>query len=139
MKNKFPKDIRWQQRFDNYQRALASLGEFMSKASLSKLETQGLIKAFEYTYELGWNVLRDYLLFQGKTDLVGSRDAIKNAFKSGLLADGEVWMDMLESRNRTSHVYHEEIAQEIAAKIKSIYYPSFCKLEKKFLGLVKSE
>lgn len=67
------------------------------------MERQGLIKAFEFTYELAWNTLRDYLLYQGITDIVGSRDTIRTAFRENLIENGEEWMNMLQSRNRTSH------------------------------------
>ena len=97
------KDIRWEQRFANYQKALSRLQKFIDKGELSELEEQGLIKAFEYTYELAWNTLKDFLGNRGQTDIYGSRDAIRKAFESGLIDDGESWMDMLASRNKTSH------------------------------------
>jgi nucleotidyltransferase substrate binding protein (TIGR01987 family) len=80
-------DVRWQQRFDNYCRALKQLTKFMEKGELNELEEQGLIKSFEYTFELGWKVLKDLLEHQGLADLIGSRDAIREAFKQGLLGD----------------------------------------------------
>lgn len=96
-------DIRWEQRFSNYQKALAQLLKYTEKETLSEMERQGLIKAFEFTYELAWNTLRDYLLYQGITDIVGSRDTIRTAFRENLIENGEEWMNMLQSRNRTSH------------------------------------
>jgi nucleotidyltransferase substrate binding protein (TIGR01987 family) len=89
------------------------LQKFIDKGDLSELEKQGLIKAFEYTYELGWNTLKDFLTYRGQTDIYGSRDAIRKAFTSKLINDGEGWMDMLQSRNKTSHTYNEETAEEI--------------------------
>lgn len=83
------KDIRWKQRFANYQKALAQLSKFVEKNNLNELEEQGVIKAFEYTYELAWNVMKDYYEYQGEKDIQGSRDAIRLAFKRGLIADGE--------------------------------------------------
>lgn len=124
-------DIRWQQRFSNYKKALNSLKEFIDKGNLSKLEKQGLVKAFEYTYELGWNTLKDYLEYQGDSSLTGSRDTIKKAFLSGLIEDGDVWIEMLESRNKTSHVYNEETAEEICGAIIKKYYAAFIKLHEK--------
>ncbi|MGH2645554.1 MAG: nucleotidyltransferase substrate binding protein [Chitinophagaceae bacterium] len=102
--NKQP-DIRWQQRFDNYKKALSQLTKFIKKGDLNELEKQGLIQAFEYTYELAWNVMKDYYEFQGSEKIQGSRDAIRLAFKRGLISDGEGWMKMLDSRTRTSHTY----------------------------------
>ena len=106
-------DIRWKQRFANYKKALSQLKEFIDLGELSKFEKQGLIKSFEYTYELGWNTMKDYIIYQGNPDIGGSRDAIREGFKMCIITDGEGWMDMLKSRNRTSHTYDEDTAQEI--------------------------
>jgi len=111
-------DIRWEQRFSNYQKALRQLQKFIDKGELSELEAQGLVKAFEYTYELAWNTLKDFLEYRGQTDIYGSRDAIRRAFGLGLIADGEGWMDMLKSRNQTSHTYNEETAEEICRAVR---------------------
>ena len=83
------KDIRWQQRFANFRKALSQLRKFVDKGELTELEEQGAIQAFEYTYELGWLVLKDFLEYQGLTDIFGSRDAIRKAFQAGLIEDGE--------------------------------------------------
>ncbi len=124
-------DIRWKQRFSNYQKALGQLQKFVDKGALSELEEQGLIKAFEYTYELAWTTLKDFLEFQGQSDLFGSRDAIQKAFQLNLIEDGEGWMDMLKSRNRTSHSYNQETAREISNAVTTVYYALFQKLNKK--------
>lgn len=129
------KDIRWKQRFKNYQKALAQLQKFIDKGDLSELEKQGLIKAFEYTYELAWNTLKDFLTYRGQADIYGSRDAIRKAFTSGLISDGEGWMDMLQSRNKTSHTYNEETAEEITNAVLTSYYPLFKQLDTKLSGL----
>jgi len=121
-------DIRWQQRFNNFLKAFNQLEKFMAKAKLSELEDQGLIKAFEYTYELAWTTLKDFLEYSGQTELYGSRDVFRRAFQLGLLSDGDLWMDMLKSRNRTSHTYNEETAREICQAVKKEYYPAFAKL-----------
>jgi nucleotidyltransferase substrate binding protein (TIGR01987 family) len=127
-----PDDIRWQLRFKNYQRALLTLEDAFALASeraLSKLETQGLIQGFEFTHELSWNVLKDYLEAQGFVDIIGSKNATRQAFKSGLLADGEVWMDMIKARNLTSHTYNVELAEGIASDILNRFLPAFRKLD----------
>jgi nucleotidyltransferase substrate binding protein (TIGR01987 family) len=124
-------DIRWQQRFSNYQKALAQLHKFVEKGDLSELEKQGLIKAFEYTYELAWNTLKDYLEFQGQTDIYGSRDTTRKAFQLGLVENGESWMDMLKSRNITSHTYNIEVAEEICQAVLNVYFPLFLQLKEK--------
>ena len=133
--NSSPKDIRWEQRFSNYQKALAQLQKFVDKGKLSNLEEQGLIKAFEYTYELAWTTLKDFLEYRGQSDIYGSRDAIRKAFELGLIEDGENWMDMLKSRNKTSHTYNEETAAEIRRATLKVYHPLFRKLEAKLKSL----
>lgn len=123
-------DIRWQQRFSNYQRALAQLTRFMQRTELNELEEQGLIQAFEYTHELAWNTLRDLLLYEGSTtSILGSRDATREAFNLGLISHGDVWMDMIKSRNLTSHTYNEDVAKQIVAAIRERYHPAFLALE----------
>lgn len=125
-------DIRWKQRLSNYSKALAQLTLFYEKAnSLNHLEEQGLIKAFEYTYELAWNSMKDFYESQGETGIQGSRDTIQLAFKRGLLIDGDLWMQMLQDRNRTAHSYNEQTADEIAHNIISSYYLLFVELRNK--------
>lgn len=128
-------DVRWIQRFSNYRKALGQLSKFISKGELSELEEQGLIKAFEYTYELAWNTLKDYLEYQGIVNMAGSRDVIREAFKAGLISNGEKWMEMLQSRNLTSHSYNEDTADEISAAIVDVYYDLFLALELKLENL----
>ncbi len=120
------KDNRWVQRFSNYSKALDQLREFIIKSDeLNKLEKQGMIKAFEYTYELAWNSIKDFYEYQGEVDLQGSRDTFQLAFQRGLIGDGEDWMQMLKDRNLTSHVYNEEIADDIAENIVNKYFSMF--------------
>lgn len=131
-------DIRWQQRFDNYVRALATLTEAVELARqrpLSNLEKQGLIQSFEFTHELAWNCLKDYLQYQGEQNLMGSRDATRQAFRVGLISEGSQWMDMIVSRNRTSHTYNQATADQIAAAILQHYHPLFCQLAEKLNSL----
>lgn len=128
-------DIRWEQRFSNYQKALTQLKKFIDKGELSELEEQGLIKAFEYTYELAWKTLRDFLEFSGQTDIYGSRDAIRKAYELGLIEDGESWMDMLKSRNITSHTYNEDVAEEICQAVFEVYFLLFVRLKTKLESL----
>ena len=125
-------DIRWLQRFSNFKKALKQLSsavELSEARELSDLEKQGMIQAFEYTYELSWNLIRDYFRWQGNTNIAGSRDAIREAFANGLIEDGESWMRMLKDRNRTSHTYNEETAQEILHNIIQRYHSLFVALE----------
>lgn len=103
-------DIRWKQRFDNYLRALTQLNKFIAKGELNELEIQGLIQSFEYTYELAWNVMKDFLREKGNQNIFGSRDAISETFKLGIITDGEGWMNMFKDRNQTTHTYNELIS-----------------------------
>ena len=131
------KDIRWQQRFSNYKKALAQLTKFMKKKKLNELEEQGLIQAFEYTHELAWKTLSDFIKNKGNIDIFGSKDATREAFSLGLIEDGEVWMDMIKSRNLTSHTYNEETTIQITKAIINKYNIAFIALEKKLDELVK--
>lgn len=121
-------DIRWVQRLANYERArlrLTSAVELAATRELSDLEKQGLIQAFEFVFELAWNVMKDYFLYQGNPAITGSRDAIRTAFKNGLIADGEGWMEMIKSRNQSAHTYNESVANEITEKILQSYHKLF--------------
>ena len=133
------KDIRWQQRFSNYLKALSLLEKFYDKGKdLSNMEEQGMIKAFEYTYELAWNTMKDFYENQGETGIQGSRDTFNLAFRRGLISDGEIWMQMLKDRNRTSHTYNEETADEISENILTYYYHQFVELKNEFEKIIKS-
>ena len=123
-----PPDIRWKQRLENFSKAVRQLTKFIEKGDLNELEQQGLIQSFEYTYELAWNTLKDFFEAQGETEILGSRDAFRLAFKRGLVEDGETWMAMIKSRALTSHTYNEEIAQQIAHNILSSYHAQFVRL-----------
>ena len=124
-------DVRWKQRFNNYSKALSLLEKFIVKGKeLNELEEQGMIQAFEYTFELAWNLLKDYYEYQGGTNIQESRDAFRLAFNRGLITDGEAWMKMIESRSKTSNTYNEETADEIAGAVLNQYYSLFKKLQK---------
>lgn len=131
-------DVRWLQRLSNYRKALLQLTEVVELATarpLSNIERQGLIKAFEFTYELAWNVMKDYFDYQGNVLITGSRDAIREAFQRSLVVEGDEWMNMVGDRNRTAHTYNEDVAREIAGRVIGIYYALFCSFEKQMLAL----
>lgn len=133
-------DIRWIQRFNHFAKALGQLREAVELAQerpLSKLEDQGLIQAFEFTHELAWTTLKDFLEERGVQDLYGSRDTTREAFKTGLIVNGEAWMNMIQSRNLTSHTYEEAIAKEIVSAIHKTYYTEFETLQVKLEELKK--
>lgn len=131
-------DIRWIQRFNHFNKAFAQLKaavELSQQRPLSKLEEQGLIQAFEFTHELAWNTLKDFLEERGVQNLYGSKDATRQAFKAGLLQNGEAWMDMIKSRNLTSHTYEESTAAQIIAAICRVYFAEFEAFQHKFEAL----
>ncbi len=125
-------DIRWKQRFDNFNRALAQLTlavDLSKQRDYTDLEKQGVIQGFEFTHELAWNVLKDFLEFEGIQGIVGSRGSVREAFKRGVITDGEVWMDMIEKRNLSSHTYNAAIAQQLVDSIVNTYYPAFVAMQ----------
>jgi len=125
-------DVRWRQRFSNFKKALIQLEdavELSKQRELTKLEKQGVIQAFEFTHELAWNVLKDFLEDQGEQNIRGSKDATRAAFKVSLIVDGEQWMAMIQSRNISSHTYDEKIAESLVMVIFDCYFPLFKVLE----------
>ena len=131
---------RWLQRFDNYKRAQAQLEDavqLMRSRNLSDLEKQGVIQAFEFTWELAWNLLKDYLNWQGESEITGARDAIREAYKRELIDNGDIWMFMLQDRNRTSHTYNESTMNEILTGIEKQYQPRLAELRERFEGLAQ--
>ncbi len=135
-------DVRWKQRFDNFQRALQTMTEAVAlanKRELSRLEQQGLIQGFEFTHELAWNVLKDYLEEQGFIQIIGSKNATRTAFKNGLIIDGEVWMDMVKARNLSSHTYNIETAGELVDDILQRFYSAFAAMQITFNELVDKD
>lgn len=137
-----PDDIRWQQRLSNYMSALAQLDEAVAlraRRPLSNLEQQGLIKAFELTQELGWKVMKDYFIYQGNPNINGSRDAIREAFKQGLISDGDGWMETIRSRNLAAHTYDEARANQIAQSIAERYLGLFQAFGARMQALMAAE
>ncbi len=135
-------DIRWKQRFDNFQKAFLELEEAVllsQKRSLSKLENQGLIQGFEYTHELAWNMIKDYLEEQGIFGLIGSKSTIREAFKLGILKEGEIWMNMIQSRNQTSHTYNTTLADQVVSDIIHKYFYQFKEIMEEFKKRYDSE
>ena len=136
------RDIRWIQRFYNYQKALSQLQagiELLRERELTNLEKQGLIHAFEFTHELAWKTLKDFLLHRGNPEIYGSRDATREAFKANLIEAGQIWMEMIESRNITSHTYQEATADKIINQIEQFYLKAFLALQDTLQQLKQSE
>ncbi len=149
-------DIRWEQRFSNFNKALHKLessvtyikrnhesNEIIEEQEgnysiLNDLIKQGLIQSFEFTHELAWNVMKDYAAYQGNAEIRGSRDATREGFSMGLIENGDVWMEMVKSRNETSHTYDEDTASEIFEKVIYTYMPAFKSFQKK-MEAIRSE
>lgn len=131
-------DIRWMQRFANFQKALLKMNQAIEVMQESRSENkniqellqEGVIQRFEYTHELAWKVMKDYAEYQGYTNLGGSRDALRKAFEMELIADVR-WMESIRDRNLTSHNYDDETAHEIFCKIEGIYLPLFNAFEER--------
>ena len=132
-------DIRWIQRLNNWTRALDQLTRFLDGEALNELEQQGLVQSFEYNHELAWKTLKDLLTEQGYQDLIGSKDVARKAFEVGLVEDGGVWIDMIKSRNLSSHTYNEDTAEAVVMAIIERYYDAFTALHTKLKALAARE
>lgn len=144
-------DIRWQQRFSNYEKALRKLEQAAKRIKdeyeideegnideddfLDDIIKEGVIQRFEYTHELAWNVMKDYLNEVGGIKALGSKDSTRQALAGELITNGEVWMEMIQSRNQTSHTYNEEVADGIFEKIIQEYLPAFITFRSTMEGL----
>lgn len=116
-------DIRWQQRFDNLQRAHRRLLwalEIQEQDPENDLIRMAVIKAYEFTFELSWKTLKDFLAYNG-IDAKLPRDVLKQAFATGLLSDGQLWIDMLEERNLMAHTYDDARARQAVRLIQERY------------------
>ena len=122
------KETRWKQRYNNLVKAYRQFEKANDRFSeLSVLEKEGMIQRFEYTFELSWKTLKDFLESRG-VQVQFPRDVIKEAFSSGIIHDGEIWMDMLDNRNLMSHTYQEEIFQEVVHKVNSKYFSAITRV-----------
>jgi len=135
-------DVRWLQRFVNFTKALSRLEEaveLMTQRPLSNLEQQGFIKVFEFTHELAWNVIKDYAAYQGQSQIMGSRDATRFAFKFEIILNGEAWMDMIKTRNKAVHTYDEATAKNVIDKTALVFYPLFNEFKVKMQNLADEQ
>ena len=129
------KDIRWKQRFKNFSNAFSWLAKTVNRTDLDFMQQAGAIQFFEICSELSWNLMKDYLEEQGYNDVASPRAAIKQAFKSELINDGQAWLQLLNDRNLTSHVYNEETANKVYRLISDKYYILFSDLYNTFSQL----
>ena len=132
------KELRWKQRFVNFEKALGQFTKAIDEYGDNPLDIikEGIIQRFEFTHELAWNVLKDYLEYDGNKNMTGSRSATREAFNKGLIEEGQVWMDMIDSRNATVHTYHENVLETEYHKIVEKYHPLFLKLDEKMKTLL---
>lgn len=146
-------EVRWKKRFHNYIKAFEKLAEAVQKIKqeypiqpnghiikddfLDNIIKEGLIQRFEYTHELAWNVMKDFLTNAGNNNIFGSKDATREAFAVGIILNGEIWMDMIQSRNKTSHTYNSETADDIFLKIIHEYYEEFLSFKNKMQEFIK--
>jgi nucleotidyltransferase substrate binding protein (TIGR01987 family) len=134
-------DVRWKQRLQNFSAALRQLSNAVAlrhTRALSELEQQGLIQAFEFTHEMAWKVMKDYLRSLGDTQIIASRDSTRAAFAAELIQDGEGWMAMIDGRNLSVHTYNLEIANTLTRDVVERYAPLFARFEAKMLEIAGS-
>jgi nucleotidyltransferase substrate binding protein (TIGR01987 family) len=139
-------DIRWLQRFLNFRKALAKLRQAVEiveektdfNEKVDELLEEGVIQRFEYTHELAWKVMKDYLEYQGATNIRGSRDAIRQALATDIIDDAK-WMESIEDRNQTSHNYDDDTVSRIYKNILEKYFPLFCRFEEKMMEISGTE
>jgi len=124
------KEMRWRQRFENYEKSYHLLHKYSNNDLRSELELAGFIQLFEMTFELSWKVMKDYLENEGYI-LKSPRDTIKQAFRSGLIRAGHDWIEALTSRNETTQTYDEEKIVSLIEEIRTRYLPLFSELHEK--------
>ncbi|MEA3450060.1 MAG: nucleotidyltransferase substrate binding protein [Patescibacteria group bacterium] len=119
---------RWQMRLEDFEKALSRLDESLSQDKFSDLEKDGVIQRFEFTLELAWKTIKNYLEDQGFAEIASPKKSIKKAFESGLIKEGSTWIEMLDDRNRLSHLYNQKISESIFKNISNKYVNIFKKL-----------
>ncbi len=124
-------DIRWKQRFQNFEKAFLFFQSAVEKDSYSPIEIGGLVQSFEFTFELGWKTIKDFLYEQG-IETHYPREALKEGFNTKIIIDGHAWMHMLEKRNELSHTYNEKVAHQAVEVIRHQYYPAIEQVYKFF-------
>lgn len=131
--------IRWEQKLESYSKALRRLSEIVNCAKsreLSDFEKDGLVQRFEFTHEMAWKLMMSFCRHQSpETELFGSKDSTRWAFTHGLIIDGELWMQMIQSRNSTSHNYDGSVADQVVQRVVKEYFPSMLAFHDKMQGL----
>lgn len=124
-------EIRWQQRFQNFENAFNTLTRIISRFESTpddEVVKMALVQAFEFSYELAWNCMKDFLENEGFTEVKNSKQAIRTAFQAELILDAEGWMTAIQKRNLASHSYNDIILEETVEYIKDEFYPIVSKL-----------
>ncbi len=131
-------NIRWVQRFENFEKASTNLTETtecIKQNGINKIYTMALIQAYEIVFELAWKTMKDYLQFNGIiTDT--PRETIKEAFSKNIISDGQIWIEMMETRNKASHTYREEYAKRLCDDILNVYSKQITDLLEFFKGKI---
>lgn len=127
------KEIRWKQRFENFNKSYKLLKKYSNVPIKTELEKAGIIQFFEMTFELAWKVLKDYLESEGYI-VKSPRETVKQAFQIGLIDNGHIWIDALSNRNLTTHTYDEALADKMTKEIIMCYLPELDKMHNKLLG-----
>lgn len=125
-------DIRWKQRFQNFEKAMGYLEQALQIPNPDIVQKAGIIQFFEMSFELAWNMVKDYLEDQGFVDIKSPRGALKKAFEMNILENGHDWMDLLQDRNLTAHTYDEQKATEMELLIQNKYFPILKALQLSF-------
>ncbi|WP_305906756.1 nucleotidyltransferase substrate binding protein [Methylomarinum sp. Ch1-1] len=131
-------DVRWKQRFSNFEKAFLQLKQAVETYddNADAIIKEGIIQRFEFTHELAWKVMKDFLEYEGYQNITGSRSATRGAFNIDLLENGQAWMDMIESRNRTVHTYQESILEQEYKKVSGPYFYCFSNFYEKMKTLL---
>ena len=131
-------NLRWIERFENFEKAKKNLSiakDYIAQNGITDIAIMALVQAFEITFELAWKTQKDYLEYNG-IKVNTPRETIKEAFQSNIIENGQIWIDMMESRNKTSHTYNVEFANQLALEILEKYIPQFENLYTFFKGKI---
>ena len=129
-------DVRWKQRFNNFENAFLFFEKAVDQPNYTLLEMGGLVQSFEFTFELAWKTIKDYLESEGM-DIKSPKEAIKAGFSTEIIEDGHIWIEMLEKRNELSHTYNQHIANQAVEFIKYKYYPAVEQVYRYFKNTLK--
>ncbi len=122
------KEIRWKQRFVNFKKAFLQLKSAINRVDeLDDLAKEGMVQRFEYTYELAWKTIKDFIESKGEAEKY-QKDVLKKAFQLDIIDNVEIWLEMLSKRNLMAHTYNESTFKEVVTDIITKFYPEIEKL-----------